>query len=147
MTNSINKVILIGNVGLKPEIRNTQKGIEVATFSIATTDRWKNKQSNDITNKTEWHKIVVFATGLINIIKEYLKKGNKVYIEGKLKTREYIDTISNSKKYVTEIVLTNYNSTLIILDTFKKDNLNNNVNKEIKKPNVTDNNNDDIPFE
>lgn len=120
MSGSVNKVIIVGNVGNHPEIRVTQvSGEELATFSLATTERWKDRSSGEQKEKTDWHRVVVFSPGLVRVIKEYVNKGTKLYIEGKLQTREYQDD-SGVKKYTTEIVLASYNSTLVLLD-YKKD--------------------------
>ena len=120
MAGSINKVIIVGNVGNQPEIRLTQaSGEELATFSVATSERWKDKSTGEQKEKTEWHRVVVFSPGLVRVVKEYVHKGSKLYIEGKLRTREYEDE-SGVKKYTTEIVLASYSSTLVLLDT-KKD--------------------------
>ncbi len=112
---SINKVILVGNVGQEPEIKNTQDGREIATFSLATSDNWKDKSSGERKEKTEWHRVVVFSQGLVGVIKNYVKKGAKLYLEGQLQTRKWTDS-NGVEKYTTEIVLQNYNSTLQILD-------------------------------
>lgn len=113
---SINKVILVGNVGQDPEIRSTQDGREIANFSLATTDSWKDKNTGEKKDKTEWHRIVVFSSGLAGIVKNYVKKGSKLYIEGSLQTRKWTDK-DGAEKYTTEIVLQNFNSTLQILDS------------------------------
>ncbi len=112
---SINKVILVGNVGQDPEIRTTQDSREIATFSLATSDSWKDKSSGEKKEKTEWHRVVIFSQGLVGIAKSYVKKGTKLYIEGQLQTRKWTDS-NGAEKYTTEIVLQNYNSTLQILD-------------------------------
>ncbi len=101
---SLNKVTLIGFVGQDPEIRATQYGREIASFSLATTESWKDKSSGERKEKTEWHKIVVFSQGLTGIIKNYVKKGSKLYIEGSLVTRKWTDK-NGVEKYTTEIVL------------------------------------------
>lgn len=113
---SINKVILVGNVGQDPEIRSTQDGREIATFSLATSESWKDKNSGEKKEKTEWHRIVIFSAGLVGIVKNYIKKGSKLYIEGSLQTRKWTDS-QGIEKYTTEIVLQNFNSTLQILDS------------------------------
>jgi single-strand DNA-binding protein len=115
MANSINKVTLIGNVGRDPEIRSTQDGKEIASLTIATSDSWKDKLSGERKERTEWHRIVIFAEGLVNIIKNYVKKGSKLYIEGSLQTRKWVDN-SGVERYTTEIVLQNFNSVLLMLD-------------------------------
>ena len=114
MVVSLNKVTLIGNVGKEPEIRLTQEGKEIVTFPLATTENWKDKNSGERREKTEWHRIVVFIPALVNIIKNYINKGTRVYIEGSLQTREWNDQ-TGIKKYTTEIVLQTYNSTVILL--------------------------------
>jgi single-strand DNA-binding protein len=113
---SINKVILVGNVGSDPEIRNTNDGREIASFSLATSESWKDKATGEKKDKTEWHRLVVFSQGLVGIVKNYVKKGSKLYIEGQLQTRKWTDN-SGVDKYTTEIVLQNFNSTLQILDS------------------------------
>ena len=113
---SVNKVILIGNVGQDPDIRNTSDGREIANFSLATTESWKDKNSGERKDKTEWHRIVVFSPGLVNIVKNYVKKGSKLYIEGQLQTRKWTDN-NGVEKFTTEVVLQNFNSTLQMLDS------------------------------
>lgn len=115
MAGSLNKVVLIGNLGRDPEIRTTSDGKEIANFSIATSESWRDKVTGEKKEKTEWHRIVVFSEGLVKIIKNYVKKGSKIYIEGQLQTRKWNDD-NNQEKYTTEIVLQGYNSTLILLD-------------------------------
>jgi len=112
---SINKVILVGNVGGDPEIRSTSDGREIANFSLATSESWKDKSSGEKKEKTEWHRVVIFSQGLAGIVKNYVKKGTKLYIEGSLQTRKWTDN-AGIEKYTTEVVLQNYNSTLQILD-------------------------------
>ena len=113
---SINKVILVGNVGQDPEIRSTSDGREIANFSLATSESWKDKNSGEKRDKTEWHRVVIFSQGLVGVIKNYVKKGTKLYIEGQLQTRKWTDK-DGIEKYTTEIVLQNFNSTLQILDS------------------------------
>ena len=117
---TINKVIIIGNLGQDPEIRKTQDGREIANFSIATSEKWFDKSTGEKKEKTEWHKISVFSQGLVDIIKQYVKKGSKLYIEGALQTRKWKDG-NGIEKYSTEIVLQNYNSTLQILNSSEKE--------------------------
>ncbi len=116
MAGSLNKVTLIGNLGKDPEIRTTSDGRELANFSIATSESWKDKITGERKDKTEWHRIVVFNEGLVRVIKSYVKKGSKLYIEGQLQTRKWTDS-DNQERYTTEIVLQNYNSSLILLDS------------------------------
>ncbi len=113
---SVNKVILVGNLGKDPEIRSTKDGKEIASFSIATSENWKDKSSGERKSKTEWHRISVFSPGLVGIIKNYVKKGTKVYLEGQLQTRKWTDS-NGVEKYTTEVVLQNYNSALQLLDS------------------------------
>ncbi len=112
----LNKIVLIGNLGGDPEIRSTNDGKEIATFSLATSETWKDKITGEKKNKTEWHRVVVFIDGLVKIIKNYVKKGTKLYIEGQLQTRKWINN-ENQERYTTEIVLQNFNSNLILLDS------------------------------
>lgn len=112
---SINKVILVGNVGSEPEIRATQDGREIANFSLATSESWTDKRSGEKQEKTEWHRVVVFASVLASVVKNYVKKGSKLYIEGSLQTRKWTDK-QGVEKYTTEVVLQNFNSTLQILN-------------------------------
>ena len=116
MAGTLNKVTLIGNVGKDPEIRSTQDGKEIACFSIATSDVWRDKSSGEKRERTEWHKIVVFVPQLVTLVRNYIHKGSKIYIEGALQTRKWMDQ-SNIEKYTTEIVLQSYNSSLILLDS------------------------------
>ncbi|MEM6603229.1 MAG: single-stranded DNA-binding protein [Pseudomonadota bacterium] len=116
MSGSLNKVTLIGNVGKDPEIRAMQNGRSVANFSVATTESWKDKMTGEKREKTEWHNVVVFAEGLVRVCQNYVKKGTKLYIEGQLQTRKWQDQ-EGKDRYTTEIVLQNYNSTLILLDS------------------------------
>jgi len=113
----INKIILLGNLGKDPEIRSTSDGREIANFSLATTESWKAKDGTP-KNKVEWHKIAVFNQGLVGIVKNYVKKGAKLYIEGQLQTRKWTDK-SGVDKYTTEIILQNFNSTLQIISSNK----------------------------
>lgn len=113
---SLNKVILIGNIGKDPEIRNTSTGQEIANLVLATSEKWKDKNSGEQKEKTEWHKVVVFSQGLVNVIKNYVKKGSKIYIEGQLQTRKWTGK-DGQEKYTTEIVMQGYNCNLIMLDS------------------------------
>jgi single-strand DNA-binding protein len=113
---TINKVILVGNLGKDPEIRTTQNGKEMANFSIATSESWTDKFSGTRSEKTEWHNIVVFSEGLVKIAKDFARKGSKVYIEGSLRTRKWTDQNGN-EKYTTEVLLQNFNSVLTLLDS------------------------------
>lgn len=112
---SLNKVTIIGNVGNEPEIRSTNDGREIASFSVATTEKWKDKSTKEIRSKTEWHRVVIFSSGLVNVVKQYLHKGAKVYIEGSLQTRKWTAK-DGGERYTTEIVLQGYGDALIMLD-------------------------------
>lgn len=112
---SVNKVILLGNLGADPEIRHTQSGAPIANMRIATSQTWKDKQSGERREKTEWHSVVIFSEPLAKIAEQYLKKGSKVYIEGQLQTRKWQDSTGNDR-YSTEIVLQNYAGQLVMLD-------------------------------
>ena len=116
MAGSVNKVILVGNLGRDPEIRSTQDGTRVANFSVATSERWNDRASGERKEKTEWHRVVVFNDRLVDVIEKYLKKGAKVYLEGQLQTRKYTDK-DGVEKYSTEVVLQGFNSALTMLDT------------------------------
>lgn len=116
MAGSVNKVILIGNLGKDPEIRSTQDGRDIANLTIATSETWKDKSSGDRKEKTEWHRVVIFNEGLVSIAKNYLKKGAKIYIEGALQTRKWTDK-EGQEKYSTEVVLQGFGSTLTMLDS------------------------------
>ena len=116
MVGSVNKVILLGNIGKDPDVKAMQSGSKLATFSIATSKRWKDKQTQEFKDKTEWHRVVVFGDGLVDIVEKYVKKGSKIYIEGELQTRKWADQQGNDR-YTTEIVLQGFNSTLTLLDS------------------------------
>jgi single-strand DNA-binding protein len=115
MAGSVNKVILIGNVGADPEIRRTQDGRPIANLRIATSETWRDRNSGERKEKTEWHTVVVFNEGLCKVIEQYVKKGAKLYIEGALQTRKWQDQ-QGADRYSTEIVLQGFNSTLTMLD-------------------------------
>ncbi|RVQ70476.1 single-stranded DNA-binding protein [Sinorhizobium medicae] len=115
MAGSVNKVILIGNVGADPEIRRTQDGRPIANLRIATSETWRDRNSGERREKTEWHTVVVFNEGLCKVVEQYVKKGAKLYIEGQLQTRKWQDQNGNDR-YSTEVVLQGFNSTLTMLD-------------------------------
>ena len=116
MAGSLNKVLLIGRLGADPEIKQMVNGKNVARLSLATSQSWKDKNTGERKEKTEWHRIVIFNEGLINVIQQYLKKGANVYVEGQLSTRKWKDDSTGQDKYSTEIVLQGYNSSLTMLD-------------------------------
>jgi single-strand DNA-binding protein len=115
MAGSVNKVILVGNLGADPEVRSLPSGGKVVNLSIATSETWKDKNSGERREKTEWHRVVIFSEGLTRVAESYLRKGSKVYIEGQLQTRKWQDQ-SGADKYSTEIVLQGFNSNLTLLD-------------------------------
>lgn len=115
MSGSINKVIIIGNVGSDPEIRRTQSGTPIANLRIATSESWRDRNSCERREKTEWHNVVVFNEGLCKVVEQYVKKGAKLYIEGALQTRKWQDQNGNDR-YSTEVVLQGFNATLVMLD-------------------------------
>jgi single-strand DNA-binding protein len=115
MAGSVNKVILIGNLGADPEIRRTQDGRPIANLRVATSESWRDKTSGERKERTEWHRVVIFNEGLCRIAEQYLKKGSKVYLEGQLQTRKWQDK-DGQDKYSTEVVLQGFNSQLTMLD-------------------------------
>jgi len=116
MAGSVNKVILIGNLGKDPEVRRMTSGEPVVSFSIATSETWRDKSSGERKEKTEWHRVVVFNKNLAEVAEKYLRKGSKVYIEGSLQTRKWTDK-DGAEKYTTEVVLQNFRGELTMLDT------------------------------
>tara|TARA_B100001175_G_C19323750_1_gene549039 strand:- start:5 stop:484 length:480 start_codon:yes stop_codon:yes gene_type:complete len=154
MAGSVNKVILLGNLGRDPDIRSMQSGSKMASFSIATSKRWKDKSTQEQKEKTSWHNIVVFGDGLVDIVEKYVKKGSKLYIEGELQTRKWQDKDQNDR-YTTEIVLQGYNCNLTLLDS--RNNTNNIEQQPASDNQISDNSqqtdtsdsqdsDDDIPF-
>lgn len=115
MAGSVNKVILVGNVGKDPESRSFQNGGKVVSFSVATSESWKDKNSGERKDKTEWHNVSIFSEGLARVAEQYLKKGSKVYLEGQLETRKWQDKDGNDR-YTTDVVLRNFNSSMVLLD-------------------------------
>jgi single-strand DNA-binding protein len=116
MAGSLNKVQLIGRLGADPEIKQMVNGKSVARLSVATSQSWKDKSTGERKEKTEWHRVVIFNEGLVNIVSQYLKKGANVYLEGALSTRKWKDEATGQDKYSTEVVLQGYNSSLTMLD-------------------------------
>jgi single-strand DNA-binding protein len=115
MAGSLNKVLLIGRLGNDPEIKQMQNGKSVARLSVATSESWKDKNTGEKKEKTEWHRVVIFNEGLVSVVQKYLKKGAQVYIEGQLNTNKYTDS-NGQEKYSTQIVLQGYSSSLTMLD-------------------------------
>jgi len=149
MAGSLNKVLLIGRLGADPEIKQMINGKNVARLSLATSQTWKDKNTGEKKEKTEWHRIVVFNEGLVNVVQQYLKKGAQVYVEGQLSTRKWKDEQSGQDKYTTEILIQGYNSSLTMLGSSNQ----NSIPSQDAKQNLDDNNitsqddlDDDIPF-
>ena len=115
MAGSLNKVLLIGRLGADPEIKEMVNGKSVARLSLATSQSWKDKNTGEQKEKTEWHRIAVFNEGLVNVVKQYLKKGAQIYVEGQISTRKWKDEKSGQDKYSTEVVIQGYNSSLTML--------------------------------
>ena len=116
MAGSVNKAIIIGNLGADPEIRRTQDGRPIVNMTVATSESWRDKNTGERKEKTEWHRVVIFSEGLAKVAEQYLNKGSKVYIEGQIQTRKWQDQ-SGADKYTTEIVLQGFNASLQILDS------------------------------
>ena len=152
MAGSLNKVLLIGRLGADPEIKQMVNGKNVARLSIATSQAWKDKNSGERKEKTEWHRIVIFNEGLINVVQQYLKKGANVFVEGQLSTRKWKDESSGQDKYSTEIILQGYNSSLTMLDSRGKSDSQNLVSENkssLPKDEMNQTNSDlddEIPF-
>ena len=149
MAGSLNKVLLIGRLGADPEIKQMINGKNVARLSLATSQSWKDKNTGEKKEKTEWHRVVVFNEGLVNVVQQYLKKGAQVYIEGQLSTRKWKDEKTGQDKYSTEILIQGYNSSLTMLGGSSQ----NNISTPEKNQNIENNNpanqndlDDDIPF-
>ena len=150
MAGSLNKVLLIGRLGADPEIKQMVNGKSVARLSLATSQSWKDKNTGERKEKTEWHRIVVFNEGLVNVVQQYLKKGAQIYVEGQLTTRKWKDEQSGQDKYSTEILIQGYNSSLTMLGGN-----NSNTSTPIQNKNKSDDEisqdmsadlDDDIPF-
>ena len=152
MAGSLNKVLLIGRLGADPEIKQMVNGKNVARLSLATSNTWKDKNSGEKKEKTEWHRVVIFNEGLVNVVQQYVKKGAQVYIEGQLTTRKWKDEKSGLDRYSTEIVLQGFNSSFKILSSKNSqlENLQDDKSEKSSLPNddaVPSNDLDDeIPF-
>jgi single-strand DNA-binding protein len=145
MAGSVNKVILVGNLGRDPEIRNTQDGTKIASFSIATSESWKDKQTGERKDRTEWHRIAIFNERLSELAEKYLRKGSKVYVEGSLQTRKWTDT-NNVERYTTEVVISRFRGELTMLDGRNSGGDNSADDQAGTLPNHFDELNDDVPF-
>ena len=151
MAGSLNKVLLIGRLGADPEIKKMVNGKSVARLSLATSQSWKDKNTGEKKEKTEWHRIVVFNEGLVNVVKQYLKKGAQIYVEGQISTRKWKDEQSGQDKYSTEIIIQGYNSSLTMLGGGGGSS--NNITKQDKSQSIEDTSqaaqndmDDEIPF-
>ena len=150
MAGSLNKVLLIGRLGADPEIKQMVNGKSVARLSLATSQSWKDKNSGEKKEKTEWHRIVVFNEGLVNVVQQYLKKGAQIYVEGQLTNRKWKDEQSGQDKYSTEIVIQGYNSSLTMLGGSNQANSlpsqDNGKSVEDTSQDISKDLDDDIPF-
>ena len=152
MAGSLNKVLLIGRLGADPEVKQMVNGKSVARLSLATSNTWKDKNTGEKKEKTEWHRVVIFNEGLVNVVQQYVKKGAQVYIEGQLSTRKWTDEKSGTEKYSTEIILQGFNSTFTILSSKNNQGTNFQGDSETKSSlpseNMTPSNDldDEIPF-
>ena len=153
MSGSVNKVTLVGNLGRDPEIRAMQNGDKIVQLSIATSDRWKDKNSGEQRERTEWHRVVIFNDALGKIAEQYLKKGSTVYLEGQLQTRKWTDQQSGQDKYTTEVVLQRYRGELTLLGSRPDNQINTEYNKseidQLSEPsvsNIASDLDDEIPF-
>ena len=152
MAGSLNKVLLIGRLGADPEVKQMVNGKSVARLSLATSKSWKDKNTGEKKEKTEWHRIVVFNEGLVNVVKQYLKKGAQIYVEGQISTRKWKDEQSGQDKYSTEIIIQGYNSSLTMLGGggggIQNDNTSKSISKKSEDPADMQQNDldDEIPF-
>ena len=152
MAGSLNKVLLIGRLGNDPEIKQMINGKSVARLSVATSETWKDKNSGERKEKTEWHRVVIFNEGLVGVVQQYLKKGSQIYIEGQIQTTKYTDN-NGQEKYSTQIILQGYNSTLTMLGSSSSggriddNNMNQDSSSLPSDNNVSSNEMDDeVPF-
>ena len=148
MAGSLNKVLLIGRLGADPEVKQMVNGKSVARLSLATSQSWKDKNTGEKKEKAEWHRVVVFNEGLVNVVQQYLKKGAQVYVEGQLSTRKWKDEQSGQDKYSTEILIQGYNSSLTMLGGGNQNSISSQDNKQNFDDNSISQNDmdDDIPF-
>ena len=154
MSGSVNKVTLVGNLGRDPEVRAMQNGDKIVQLSVATSDRWKDKNSGEQRERTEWHRVVIFNDALGKVAEQYLKKGSTVYLEGQLQTRKWTDQQSGQEKYTTEVVLQRYKGELTLLGSRSENQISNDQqNAEIDQSNqisttddIASDLDDEIPF-
>ena len=153
MAGSVNKVILLGRLGGDPEVRVSQDGAKIARFSLATGETWKDKNTSEKKERTDWHKIVIFSPGLSEIVEKFLKKGSLIYLEGQIRTRQYTDQ-AGMEKSTTEIVLQGYNCHLTMLDN-KSGSIEDLTSPNVENSKVSDKNDqisqdfdieDEVPF-
>lgn len=144
---SVNKVILVGNLGKDPEVRRTQDGKPIVNMTVATSESWRDKQTGERKEKTEWHRVVIFNEGLAKVAEQYLKKGSKVYLEGQLQTRKWTDK-DGVEKYSTEVVLQGFGGSLVMLDGPQKSERDGQQTKSPShgKPSADRGMDDEIPF-
>lgn len=144
MAGSVNKVILVGNLGRDPEVRNSSEGAKIVSMSIATSESWKDKNTGERKDRTEWHRVVIFNEKIAEIAEKYIRKGTKVYIEGQLQTRKWTDN-NNMERYTTEVVIPRYRGELTIIDSkSSSDGIDSSDNNSM--PSHFDDLNDDVPF-
>ena len=154
MSGSVNKVTLVGNLGRDPEVRAMQNGDKIVQLSVATSDRWKDKNSGEQRERTEWHRVVIFNDALGKIAEQYLKKGSTVYLEGQLQTRKWTDQQSGQEKYTTEVVLQRYRGELTLLGSRSENQISNDLqndaidqsNQISMSDNIASDLDDEIPF-
>ena len=149
MAGSLNKVLLIGRLGADPEVKQMVNGKNVARLSLATSQSWKDKNTGEKKEKTEWHRVVIFNEGLVNVVQQYLKKGAQVYIEGQLSTRKWKDEKSGQDKYSTEVLIQGFNSSLTMLGGGNQSSISSQDNKQSFDQDTQQPQNeldDDIPF-
>ena len=149
MAGSLNKVLLIGRLGADPEVKQMSNGKNVARLSLATSQSWKDKNTGEKKEKTEWHRIVVFNEGLVNVVQQYLKKGAQVYVEGQLSTRKWKDEKTGLDKYSTEVIIQGFNSSLTMLGGANQSSISSKDNKQNFDQDTQPSQNeldDDIPF-
>ncbi len=142
---SVNKVMLVGNVGKDPEIRSTQDGTRVASFSVATSEKWRDKASGERKERTEWHNVVVFNEQLVKVVEGYVKKGSKVYVDGALQTRKWTDK-NGQERYSTEIVLQKFRGEIQLLDKLDKGEQSDSPDRFHNQRPVKEDLDDSIPF-
>ena len=154
MSGSVNKVTLVGNLGRDPDVRAMQNGDKIVQLSVATSDRWKDKNSGEQRERTEWHRVVIFNDALGKIAEQYLKKGSTVYLEGQLQTRKWTDQQSGQEKYTTEVVLQRYKGELTLLGSRSENQISNDrqndqidqSNQVSMSDNIASDLDDEIPF-